>query len=137
MVAHLPYTISLSLYEIVNRVAFGILYHPTTGMWRLAFTRPRVLFPQGILLYNAQYSLQDKRWCIMEKQREALQEALEIMRNEELMAAFRKGVEALEKGETVAWEDVKRELGLQGRGRARRGGGSGSGFRHSQGQRQT
>jgi hypothetical protein len=29
------------------------------------------------------------------------------------MASFREGVEALEKGETVAWEDVKRELGLE------------------------
>lgn len=43
---------------------------------------------------------------------EALEETMEILHDEELMAAFREGVEALEKGETVAWEDVKRELGL-------------------------
>ena len=43
---------------------------------------------------------------------ETLEETLEIMQDEELMAAFREGAEALEKDETVAWEDVKRELGL-------------------------
>src|SRR5213080_3050628 len=44
---------------------------------------------------------------------DALEETLEILHDEELMASFREGVEALEKGETVAWEDVKRELGLE------------------------
>jgi len=44
---------------------------------------------------------------------ESLQETLEIMQDEELMAAFREGVKALERGETVAWEDVKKELGLE------------------------
>ncbi len=44
---------------------------------------------------------------------ESLQETLEIMQDEELMASFREGVEALEKGETVAWEDVQRKLGLE------------------------
>jgi len=43
---------------------------------------------------------------------EALEETMEIMQDEELMTAFREGVKALENGETVAWEDVKRELGL-------------------------
>jgi preprotein translocase subunit SecA len=43
---------------------------------------------------------------------EALQETLEVMQDEELMAAFREGVRALQNGETVAWEDAKRELGL-------------------------
>lgn len=43
---------------------------------------------------------------------ESLAETLEIMQDEELMASFREGVEELEKGETVAWEDVQRELGL-------------------------
>ncbi len=43
---------------------------------------------------------------------DSLLETLEIMQDEELMAAFREGVKALEKGETVAWEDVKKELGL-------------------------
>ncbi len=44
---------------------------------------------------------------------ESLQETLEIMQDEELMASFREGVEGLERGETVAWEDVRRELGLE------------------------
>jgi len=44
---------------------------------------------------------------------ESLQETLEIMQDEELMASFREGVRALERGETVAWEDVKKELGLE------------------------
>jgi prevent-host-death family protein len=43
---------------------------------------------------------------------EALQETLEIMHDEELMAAFREGVKALQNGEIVDWEDAKRELGL-------------------------
>ena len=43
----------------------------------------------------------------------SLEETLEIMQDEELMASFREGVEALERGETVAWEDVQRKLGLE------------------------
>jgi antitoxin YefM len=43
---------------------------------------------------------------------EALQETLEVIQDEELMTAFREGVKALQNGETVAWEDAKRELGL-------------------------
>jgi len=43
---------------------------------------------------------------------EALQETLEIMQDEELMAAFREGVKALQR-EWVDWgQDAKRELGL-------------------------
>jgi antitoxin YefM len=42
----------------------------------------------------------------------ALQETLDILKDEELMAAFRESVEALKRGETVDWEDAKRELGL-------------------------
>ena len=44
---------------------------------------------------------------------ESLEKASEALQNEEFMLAFREGVEALEKGETVAWEDVKREMGLE------------------------
>lgn len=44
---------------------------------------------------------------------ESLEETMEIMQDEELMASFREGVEALEKGETIAWEDVQRKLGLE------------------------
>ncbi|GAC1390483.1 MAG: hypothetical protein NVS4B11_22530 [Ktedonobacteraceae bacterium] len=44
---------------------------------------------------------------------EALQETIEVMQDEELMKVFRESVKALQNGETVAWEDAKRELGLQ------------------------
>ena len=43
---------------------------------------------------------------------EALQETIEILQDKELMAEFRESVEALKNGETVDWEDAKRELGL-------------------------
>src|SRR2546421_6314863 len=65
----------------------------------------------AILPFNTYKSLLENLETLMEKV-EALEETLEIMQDEELMAAFREGVEALEKGETVAWEDVKRELEL-------------------------
>lgn len=44
---------------------------------------------------------------------EALQETLEIMEDEELMASFRQGVKELAEGKGRPWEDVKRELGLE------------------------
>lgn len=44
---------------------------------------------------------------------ESLQETLEIVQDEEMMVAFREGVQAIERGETVAWEDVKKELAKQ------------------------
>ena len=65
----------------------------------------------AILPFNTYKSLLENLETLTEKV-EALEETLEIMQDEELMAAFREGVEALEKGETVAWEDVKRELEL-------------------------
>jgi len=43
---------------------------------------------------------------------EALQETIEILQDEDLMSAFRESVEALQRGETVDWEDAKQELGL-------------------------
>jgi len=43
---------------------------------------------------------------------DSLIETLEILQDEELMAAFRESVKALQNGETVDWEDAKRELGL-------------------------
>src|SRR5207302_6013139 len=64
-----------------------------------------------ILPFDTYKSLLEKVESLMEKV-EGLEETLEIMQDEELMAAFREGVDALEKGETVAWEDVKRDLGL-------------------------
>lgn len=42
---------------------------------------------------------------------ESLEETLEIIQDEEQMVAFREGVEALEKGDTVAWEEVQGEPG--------------------------
>jgi len=41
---------------------------------------------------------------------ESLQETLEIMSDPETMAALREGIQAMERGETVAWEDVQKEL---------------------------
>ena len=66
----------------------------------------------AILPFNTYRSLLEQIDTALEKL-EALEETLEILHDEELMASFREGVEALEKGETVAWEDVKRELGLE------------------------
>jgi|SRR5579863_69158 len=59
----------------------------------------------AILPYDVYQSLLEKL--------ESLQETLEIMQDEELMASLREGIEAMERGETVAWEDVQRELGLE------------------------
>src|SRR5712691_13299487 len=66
----------------------------------------------AILPFNTYRSLLEQLDTALEKL-DALEETLEILHDEELMASFREGVEALEKGETVAWEDVKRELGLE------------------------
>lgn len=66
----------------------------------------------AILPFNTYQSLLARLETALEKL-ESLEETIEIMQDEELMAAFREGVEALEKGETVAWEDVRRELGLE------------------------
>lgn len=43
---------------------------------------------------------------------DSLLETMEIMQDEELMAAFREGVQELAEGKTKPWEDVKRDLGL-------------------------
>ncbi len=43
---------------------------------------------------------------------DALQETIEVLQDQELMNVFRESVEALRNGETVAWEDAKRELEL-------------------------
>jgi len=42
---------------------------------------------------------------------EALQETLEIVQDEEMMKAFREGVEDIKAGRTTPWEEVKKELG--------------------------
>jgi PHD/YefM family antitoxin component YafN of YafNO toxin-antitoxin module len=44
---------------------------------------------------------------------ESLEETLEILSDEELMASFREGVKALQNGETIALEDVLKELGWE------------------------
>jgi antitoxin YefM len=41
---------------------------------------------------------------------EALQETLEIVQDEDMMAALRASVQAMERGETVALEEVEKEL---------------------------
>lgn len=44
---------------------------------------------------------------------DSLLETLEILQDKELMESFREGVQALQNGELVDWEDAKRELGLK------------------------
>ena len=44
---------------------------------------------------------------------DSLLETLEILQDEELMAAFRQGVQELAEGKGRPWEDVKKELGLE------------------------
>lgn len=43
---------------------------------------------------------------------ESLIETMEILGDEEQMAALREGIQALERGETESWEVLKAELGL-------------------------
>ena len=43
---------------------------------------------------------------------ESLQETLEVLQDKDLMTAFRESMRALQDGETVDWEDAKRELEL-------------------------
>ena len=43
---------------------------------------------------------------------ESIVETLEIMGDEELMAAIRDGIKAVERGETVPWEEARTRLGL-------------------------
>ncbi len=44
---------------------------------------------------------------------ESLLETLEVIQDEELMAAFRQGVRELAEGKGRPWENVKKELGLE------------------------
>lgn len=66
----------------------------------------------AIMPYVTYKSLLGKISALIE-QVESLQETMEILQDEELMASFRESVAALERGETVAWEDVKREMGIE------------------------
>ena len=45
---------------------------------------------------------------------DAALETLEILEDEETMAAIRQGEQELAEGKGIPWEDVKRELGLDG-----------------------
>ena len=49
----------------------------------------------------------------LQEELDGLLETLEILRDEETMAAFRQGVEDIEAGRVIPWEDVKKELGLE------------------------
>ncbi len=66
----------------------------------------------AILPFETYQSLLTRLETALEKV-ESMEETMEIMQDEELMASFREGVEQLERGETVAWEDVQRRLGLE------------------------
>lgn len=44
---------------------------------------------------------------------DSLLETIEILHDAEQMAQFREGVQALQNGDLVDWEDAKRELGLE------------------------
>lgn len=44
---------------------------------------------------------------------ESLHETLDIMKDPELMAELRESIQQIERGETIAWEDVKKELDKQ------------------------
>jgi len=44
---------------------------------------------------------------------ESLLETIEVIQDEELMAAFREGVKDLEEGRVKPWEEVKKELGWE------------------------
>ena len=43
---------------------------------------------------------------------ESLVETMEIMGDEKLMAALRRGIQEIEKGKGIAWEEAKRRLKL-------------------------
>ena len=44
---------------------------------------------------------------------ESIMETLEIMGDEELMAAIREGIKDIEEGRVKSWEEVKKELGWE------------------------
>lgn len=41
---------------------------------------------------------------------ESLEETLEIVQDKELMASYRQGVQEMNEGKCIAWEDVEREM---------------------------
>ncbi len=44
---------------------------------------------------------------------ESIMETLEVLGDDELMAAFRQGVKDIEAGRIKSWEDVEKELGWE------------------------
>lgn len=54
---------------------------------------------------------EEYKWLL--EKLDSLLETLEIVQDEGLMTVFRESVEALERGETVTWEDLKKELELR------------------------
>jgi prevent-host-death family protein len=66
----------------------------------------------AILPINTYRSLLEQLDTALEKL-EAIEETLEILHDEELMASFREGVQELAEGKGRPWEDVKKELGLE------------------------
>ena len=48
------------------------------------------------------------RWDLYE----SITETLEIMGDDELMAALRRGIKEIEAGKGISWQQVKRTLGL-------------------------
>src|SRR2546421_3331409 len=66
----------------------------------------------AILPFNTYRSLLEQLDTALEKL-DALEETLEILHDEELMASFREGVQELAEGKGRPWEDVKKDLGLE------------------------
>jgi prevent-host-death family protein len=44
---------------------------------------------------------------------ESLEETLEVLQDKELMASFRRGVQEMNDGKGIPWEEVKREMGWE------------------------
>lgn len=44
---------------------------------------------------------------------DSLLETLEVLKDEELMAAFRRGVQDATEGRVIPWEEVKKEMGWE------------------------
>ncbi len=44
---------------------------------------------------------------------DSLLETLEVLRDEELMAAFRRGVQDAAEGRVIPWEEIKKEMGWE------------------------
>jgi PHD/YefM family antitoxin component YafN of YafNO toxin-antitoxin module len=60
-----------------------------------------------------EYETMRGRIVQLEEEIESLQETLEILRDDELMASIRRGMEDIKAGRVYLLEDVKKELGLE------------------------